>query len=80
MASLNRSDCCFKPGASPGTDILNEATLAVLRTSIGDENIANLLKLFVVEAQQRFLSEPVAREEVPHVDVIGRWCSDRPCW
>ena len=37
-----------------GFDVLAEATLAELRTSIGDDNTANLLKLFVVEAQQRF--------------------------
>ena len=48
--------------ASQRFDILNEATLAVLRTSIGDENTANLLKLFVVEAQQRFRSQPTASE------------------
>jgi CheY-like chemotaxis protein/nitrogen-specific signal transduction histidine kinase len=45
-----------------GNSILNEATLAVLRTSIGDENTANLLKLFVVEAKQRFLFEPTSPE------------------
>ena len=39
-----------------------EATLADLRTSIGDDNTANLLKLFVVEAQQRFLSQPASAE------------------
>ena len=51
-----------KPGAPRGVDILNEATLIDLRTSIGDENTANLLKLFVVEAQQRFLSQPASAE------------------
>ena len=45
-----------------GFDVLNEATLAVLRTSIGDDNTANLLKLFAVEARQRFLSQPVYPE------------------
>jgi HPt (histidine-containing phosphotransfer) domain-containing protein len=49
-------------GALKGNSVLNEATLAVLRESIGDENTANLLKLFVVEAKQRFLSEPTSRE------------------
>jgi CheY-like chemotaxis protein len=43
-------------------DVLNEATLASLRTSIGDDNTANLLKLFVVEAQQRFLAGPASFE------------------
>jgi HPt (histidine-containing phosphotransfer) domain-containing protein len=51
-----------KPGVRRGVDVLNEATLAELRTSIGDDNTANLLKLFVVEAQQRFLSQPVSPE------------------
>ena len=51
-----------KPGVPRGVDVLNEATLAELRTSIGDDNTANLLKLFVVEAQQRFLSQPVSAE------------------
>jgi CheY-like chemotaxis protein/HPt (histidine-containing phosphotransfer) domain-containing protein len=45
-----------------GFDVLNEATLAGLRTSIGDDNTANLLKLLVVEAQQRFLSRPASPE------------------
>jgi CheY-like chemotaxis protein/HPt (histidine-containing phosphotransfer) domain-containing protein len=45
-----------------GFDVLNEATLAELRTSIGDDSTANLLKLFVVEAQQRFRSRPVSSE------------------
>jgi signal transduction histidine kinase/DNA-binding response OmpR family regulator len=45
-----------------GFDVLNEATLAELRTSIGDDNTANLLKLFVVEAQARFLSPPASPE------------------
>jgi CheY-like chemotaxis protein len=45
-----------------GFDVLNEATLAELRTSIGDDNTASLLKLFVVEAQQRFLSRPASPE------------------
>jgi signal transduction histidine kinase/DNA-binding response OmpR family regulator len=45
-----------------GFDVLSEATLAELRTSIGDDNTANLLKLFVVEAQQRFVSQPVSPE------------------
>jgi signal transduction histidine kinase/DNA-binding response OmpR family regulator len=43
-------------------DVLDAATLAELRTSIGDDNTANLLKLFVVEAQQRFLSRPASAE------------------
>jgi signal transduction histidine kinase/CheY-like chemotaxis protein/HPt (histidine-containing phosphotransfer) domain-containing protein len=43
-------------------DVLVEATLAELRTSIGDDNTANLLKLFVVEAEQRFLSRPASPE------------------
>jgi HPt (histidine-containing phosphotransfer) domain-containing protein len=34
----------------------------MLRKSIGDDNTANLLKLFVVEAKQRFLSEPTSAE------------------
>jgi len=51
-----------KPGVPRGVDVLNEATLAELRTSIGDDNTANLLKLFVVEAQARFLSQPVSAE------------------
>jgi signal transduction histidine kinase/DNA-binding response OmpR family regulator len=51
-----------KPGVQHGVDVLNEATLAVLRTSVGDANTANLLKLFVVEAQQRLLSQPVSPE------------------
>jgi HPt (histidine-containing phosphotransfer) domain-containing protein len=50
------------PGVPNGVDVLNEATLAVLRTSIGDDNTTNLLKLFVVEAEQRFLSQPVSAE------------------
>ena len=45
-----------------GFDVLKEATLAELRRSIGDDNTANLLKLFVVEAQQRFLSRPASPE------------------
>jgi HPt (histidine-containing phosphotransfer) domain-containing protein len=45
-----------------GFDVLNEATLAELRRSIGDDNTANLLKLLVVEAQQRFLSRPASPE------------------
>ena len=51
-----------KPGVPHGVDVVNEATLAVLRTSIGDDNTANLLKLFIVEAQARFLSEPMSPE------------------
>ena len=51
-----------QPDIPRGFDVLNEATLAELRTSIGDDNTANLLKLFVVEAQQRFLSRPVSAE------------------
>jgi signal transduction histidine kinase/CheY-like chemotaxis protein/HPt (histidine-containing phosphotransfer) domain-containing protein len=43
-------------------DVLTEATLAELRTSIGDDNTANLLKLFVVEAQHRFVSGPASPE------------------
>ncbi|WP_375413208.1 PAS-domain containing protein [uncultured Bradyrhizobium sp.] len=38
-------------------DVLNATTLNALRTSIGDENTVNLLKLFVVDARQRFLSD-----------------------
>jgi signal transduction histidine kinase/CheY-like chemotaxis protein len=49
-----------EPNPWQGNCILNEETLAVLRTSIGDENTVNLLKLFVVEAKQRFLSEPIS--------------------
>jgi signal transduction histidine kinase/DNA-binding response OmpR family regulator len=45
-----------------GFDVLNEANLAELRTSIGDANTASLLKLFVVEAQARFLSRPAYPE------------------
>ncbi len=45
-----------------GFDVLKQATLTELRTSIGDDNIAKLLKLFVVEAQQRFLSRPASVE------------------
>jgi CheY-like chemotaxis protein len=51
-----------EPNAFRGNRILNGATLAVLRTSIGDENTANLLRLFVVEAKQRFLTEPMSPE------------------
>lgn len=51
-----------EPGVPHGFDVLNDATLAGLRTSIGDDNTANLLKLFVVEAQTRFLSQPVSPE------------------
>jgi CheY-like chemotaxis protein len=51
-----------QPGVSHNADIVHEGTLALLRKSIGDENAANLLKLFVVEAQQRFLSEPISPE------------------
>jgi len=51
-----------KPGVPHGVDVLNEATLAELRTSIGDDNTAKLLKLFVVEAEARFLSQPVSAE------------------
>jgi PAS domain S-box-containing protein len=54
------ADRQVEPNAFPGNSILNEATLAVLRTSIGDENTANLLRLFVVEAKQRFLAEPAS--------------------
>ena len=43
-------------------DVLKEATIAELRMSIGDDNTAKLLKLFVVEAQQRFLSRPASPE------------------
>jgi PAS domain S-box-containing protein len=50
------------PDASRDIDILKETTLCLLRSSIGDANTANLLKLFVVEAQQRFLSEPTSPE------------------
>jgi signal transduction histidine kinase/CheY-like chemotaxis protein/HPt (histidine-containing phosphotransfer) domain-containing protein len=45
-----------------GFDVLNEARLADLRTSIGNDNTAKLLKLFVVEAQARFLSPPASPE------------------
>ncbi len=55
---VNRSNWTFRTGV----DVLAEATLAELRTSIGDDNTANLLKLFVVEAQQRFLSRPASPE------------------
>jgi signal transduction histidine kinase/CheY-like chemotaxis protein/HPt (histidine-containing phosphotransfer) domain-containing protein len=51
-----------KPDVSLDVEILNETTLALLRTSIGDDNTMNLLKLFVVDAQQRFLSEPKSAE------------------
>jgi len=51
-----------RPDASRDIDILKETTLCLLRRSIGDANTANLLKLFVVEAQQRFLSEPASPE------------------
>jgi signal transduction histidine kinase/DNA-binding response OmpR family regulator len=61
------ADRQIKTSALPGIGILNEATLAVLRTSIGDENTANLLKLFVVEAKQRFLFEPTSAEARGHV-------------
>jgi two-component system, sensor histidine kinase len=46
----------------PSTSVLNEATLRLLRTSIGDENTVNFLKLFLLEARQRFGSEPKSRE------------------
>jgi signal transduction histidine kinase/CheY-like chemotaxis protein len=49
-----------EPNLPDRVDVLNEATLAELRTSIGDDNTANLLKLFVVEAQQRFLARPAS--------------------
>jgi len=61
------ADRQIEPNALQGNRILNEATLAVLRTSIGDENTANLLKLFAVEARQRFLSEPMSAEARKHV-------------
>jgi HPt (histidine-containing phosphotransfer) domain-containing protein len=51
-----------KPDAPKDIDVLDETTLALLRTSIGDDNTTNLLKLFVVEAQQRFLSPPKSAE------------------
>jgi HPt (histidine-containing phosphotransfer) domain-containing protein len=51
-----------KQGVPREVDVLNEATLAELRTSIGDDNTTNLLKLFVVEAEPRFLSQPVSAE------------------
>jgi CheY-like chemotaxis protein len=51
-----------QPGVSHNVDVLDEGTLTLLRKSIGDENAANLLKLFVVEARQRFLSEPISPE------------------
>jgi signal transduction histidine kinase/CheY-like chemotaxis protein/HPt (histidine-containing phosphotransfer) domain-containing protein len=51
-----------EPDIPDGFDVLNEATLAELRTSIGDDNTANLLKLFVVEAQARFPSRPASPE------------------
>jgi signal transduction histidine kinase/DNA-binding response OmpR family regulator len=56
------ADRKIETAALNGNSILNEATLAVLRKSIGDENTANLLKLFIVEAKQRFLSEPTSPE------------------
>ncbi len=51
-----------KPIASRRPDLLNEATLGQLRISIGDQSAANLLKLFVVEARQQFLSRPMSPE------------------
>jgi PAS domain S-box-containing protein len=48
--------------ASRSPDILDEAVLGQLRSSIGDHSAANLLKLFVVEARQRFLSQPMSPE------------------
>lgn len=58
-----------QPDPSPPQmlEILNESTLTVLRTSIGDSNTANLLKLFVAEAQQRLLSQPTSLEARPSV-------------
>ena len=50
------------PSASQKFDILNDATLGLLRTSIGDGNTANLLRLFVAEAQRRFLPQPTSPE------------------
>jgi signal transduction histidine kinase/DNA-binding response OmpR family regulator len=52
----------IEPRTLQNSSILDEATLAMLRTSIGDANAANLLKLFVVDAQQRFLAEPTSPE------------------
>jgi signal transduction histidine kinase/DNA-binding response OmpR family regulator len=51
-----------RPVVPHGFDVLNDTALAELRTSIGDDNTANLLKLFRVEAQARFLSQPVSPE------------------
>jgi len=48
------------PGPPQMLEILNESTLTLLRTSIGDGDTANLLKLFVAEAQQRLLSQPTS--------------------
>jgi signal transduction histidine kinase/CheY-like chemotaxis protein len=56
------ADRQIKLSGSQGNSVLNYATLAMLRTSLGDENTANLLKLFAVEARQRFLSEPISPE------------------
>jgi len=57
--SVNRWD---KPMASRNSDGLDETVLSKLRRSIGDHNAVNLLKLFVVEARQRFLSQPMSPE------------------
>jgi HPt (histidine-containing phosphotransfer) domain-containing protein len=51
-----------KPMVSRISGIQDEAVLEELRRSIGDQNAANLLKLFVVEAGQRFLSQPMSPE------------------
>jgi signal transduction histidine kinase/DNA-binding response OmpR family regulator len=51
-----------KPMVSRGSDIQDKAVLEELRRSIGDQNAANLLKLFIVEAGQRFLSQPMSPE------------------
>jgi signal transduction histidine kinase/DNA-binding response OmpR family regulator len=52
----------FDPNPLQALEILNEPTLTSLRTSIGDGNTANLLKLFVAELQQRLLSQPTSAE------------------
>jgi signal transduction histidine kinase/CheY-like chemotaxis protein len=60
----------LQPGTDPSNkqavtrnlDIFDHATLDKLRNSIGDPNTVNLLKLFVVEARERFLSPPTSLE------------------
>ena len=47
---------------SRNPDLFDTATLTRLRNAMGDQNAASLLKLFVVEARDRFVSQPVSPE------------------